>query len=165
MFSLSDFASALSNTAHRYVGGQGDCWIWHGYKVHGGYGAISLGDKQNKSYKQKMLHRISYCLFNDIDFDDIANFVIMHNCDTPSCFNPLHLRAGTLKDNVQDMVNKGRQCIGESQPSAKLTEGAVREIRNLLEQGLSSRKIARLYNVSQTLILYIKHKSIWKHVL
>lgn len=33
---------------------------------------------------------------------------VLHTCDNPSCCSPLHLRKGTLSDNMRDCASKGR---------------------------------------------------------
>lgn len=34
--------------------------------------------------------------------------VVRHSCDTPACYEITHLLGGTQKQNVQDMVDRGR---------------------------------------------------------
>lgn len=53
---------------------------------------------------------------------------------------------------------------GERNPSARLTEDNVREIRTLLESGVKVRIIASKFRVSITLIYSIKSKKLWKDV-
>lgn len=78
----------------------GKCWIWQGSCFLSGYGRFSIHQKVYRA------HHISYYLYNGTLPE---NFYICHKCDNPRCINPLHLWAGTPKDNVNDMIKKGRQ--------------------------------------------------------
>ena len=80
--------------------------------------------------------------------------IVMHTCDNPSCINPMHLIAGTIKENSLDMVKKGRAPNGNKGKS-KLTEGQVKEIKSLIPN-LSLQRIADKFKVSKKLILMIK---------
>ena len=82
---------------------------------------------------------------------------VMHTCDNPMCINPEHLKAGTPKDNSEDMVKKGRSARGTKNKGKghKLTEDQVREIRRLLKEGkISTRKMAKMFGLKT-------HKSIY----
>lgn len=81
------------------------CWEWTGFKFPKGYGQFSLtinGDRY--------AHRISYFLFKNVNPDKLA---VCHTCDNPSCVNPNHMFLGTLNDNNQDMIRKGRSKKGK----------------------------------------------------
>jgi hypothetical protein len=92
--------------------------------------------------------------------------VVMHTCDNPSCINPSHLIAGTIKKNSYDMVNKGRSPKGLNQYNGgtKLDEEKVREIKIKLFKGQSLMSLAKEYSVSKKLILLIKQEKRWKHI-
>lgn len=80
-----------------------NCWIWQGSLDAYGYGKISSGGRSHK--RDIRAHRLSY----EMRFGLIKDGnVICHTCDNPSCVNPNHLFEGTQKDNVRDMVRKGR---------------------------------------------------------
>jgi hypothetical protein len=80
----------------------GPCWVWRG-SVHGktGYGQLTVGGKYFSS------HRFSLSLTIDAGVIP-AGLNVCHHCDNKRCVNPGHLFIGTHKQNMQDMVAKGR---------------------------------------------------------
>ena len=75
------------------------CWEWQAATARHGYGATI--------YKGKLIpaHRLFYLLYKG----KIENgLYVCHSCDNPCCVNPEHLWLGTQKDNMKDMVKKGR---------------------------------------------------------
>jgi|688.fasta_scaffold575188_2 hypothetical protein len=81
-----------------------DCWEWTAALNNIGYGMFRWA-----SNKMRSAHRVSYELFNGPIPDGMA---VCHKCDNPKCVNPKHLWVGTLKQNAQDMVAKGRSGRG-----------------------------------------------------
>jgi hypothetical protein len=136
----------------------GSCWVWTGSKDKDGYGIqFTLNGQVWKP------HRLSYYLTTGVN---PQGQVVCHKCDNPACVNPAHLFLGSQYDNIQDMVNKGRHKFGrspgESNPSAKLTEQQVLEIRSLPGP---NRKIAAQYGVSKCTIDEIRSGRTWRHLL
>jgi len=50
-------------------------------------------------------HRVAWTVTNGLIPKKMN---VLHHCDVPSCCNPAHLFLGSQKDNVQDMMSKGR---------------------------------------------------------
>lgn len=132
-----------------------ECWNWLANKNRRGYGDF----RYLKGHISAP--RMAWILTKG----NIPNgMYVCHHCDNPSCCNPAHLFLGTPQNNVQDMVNKGRQRKGESQVNAKLTGKEVLEIRELAKNGQFQYEIAKLYGISQRLVWNIIHRKAWKHL-
>lgn len=99
------------------------CIDWSGARING-YGVIVIDGKN------RLIHRAIWELNNG---KIAAGMQICHHCDNPSCWNIDHLFIGTSKDNVADMMSKGRNAKGEKNGNARLTENQVIAIRKLLE--------------------------------
>ena len=79
----------------------GECWLWTGHIIVGGYGRLSVGHGI-----QEFAHRLSYMLH----YGNIPNgCFVCHRCDNPPCVRPDHLFIGTHTDNMRDMIAKGRK--------------------------------------------------------
>lgn len=133
-----------------------DCWIWQGRINEKGYGRLQVGSVQKYS------HRYAWELSNN---QEIPNGkIIMHLCDTPLCCNPNHLSIGTQTENIADMNAKKRHCKGTDKINAKLNEQSVKEIRELLSNGMSPPAIAEKFNVSRGAIHQVKKGITWRHI-
>ncbi len=97
----------------------------------------------------KHAHRLSYESFKG----EIAQgLFVCHTCDTPCCCNPDHLFAGTPRDNIRDMMAKGRR------PHTRLTWDDVAQIRASTS---THAKLAAAFKVSGGMISMIKSGQRW----
>ena len=131
------------------------CWIWLRGKIGTGYGLINYG------VRRVLAHRLAY----ELCVGKIpSGLEVMHDCDTPACINPAHLRLGTHRDNVKDAVSKGRHCHGESRPNSKVTVEQVKEIRALAKQGMLQREVGKLFGIERRHVGLIVERRTWKDV-
>lgn len=72
---------------------------------------------------------------------------------------PLGLLGIEKSRNIQS-----EQLKGELGPNAKLNERQVREIKQLIRDGLSTRKIAKLFGVGKSIIGDIGRGRCWSHI-
>jgi hypothetical protein len=139
------------------TGGPDGCWLWTAYRNPCGYGMFYMDRALRSS------HRVIYGL---VVAEVPPGMCVLHRCDNPACVRPGHLFLGTQTENVADREAKGRgrhrASAGEANGSAKLTWGAVGEIRRRYAAGgVSQQLLAREYGVSRSQISGIVAGVFW----
>lgn len=78
----------------------GTCWEWTGARSAYGYGQVGTGGALQYA------HRLAAFAY------DVPGSgpLVLHHCDNPPCFNPIHLYRGTHLDNTLDSVRRGRSA-------------------------------------------------------
>ncbi len=141
------------------------CWEWQKATKGFGYGQLTVGSRTDKTRKTETAHRLSYKVF--IGEIPLGKWVL-HKCDNPKCVNPDHLYIGDRKQNVKDMMDRGRlnHAVGERIHNSIITEEEVIEIRKEREEkGTSYRKLAKKYGFkNHGPVMRICKGESWKHV-
>lgn len=78
------------------------CWEWRGARNDLGYGTLTL---VRQGLDKARVHRLMYERYNGLIPEGL---IVRHKCDNPPCSNPDHLELGTMADNTQDMMERGR---------------------------------------------------------
>jgi hypothetical protein len=140
----------------------GDCWIFNGAHDPLGYGYVRRTAIASHMLKA---HRYSWMLLKGQIPEGLC---VLHRCDNPPCVNPEHLFLGTIQDNNQDKVQKGRSSritrnSGESHGARILSNVIVKEMRALHFSGVKQAVIAKQFNVSTKTVWYALRIG-WRHV-
>lgn len=162
----------LNRIKPKLVTTESGCMEWNGSHYRHGYGHIRVGNRLMQT------HRISYEAAHGAVLT-VSQFVC-HRCDNPKCSNPDHLFTGSQSNNMQDMMNKGRnggqykkgyshkigtQVKGEKVHLSKLTEAHVLAARKRYgEGGIGYKLLAREYNVSPSTMQCVLKRKTWKHI-
>jgi hypothetical protein len=126
--------------------GDNDCWEWQFTKTKAGYGTVNYKSERTTA------HRIAYKLTKG---EIPQGLIVMHSCDNRACCNPAHLSIATQKENIHDMIKKGRSgdCrnFGKNHGGSKVTEAIAKEIlKQYSETAISQQRLSEIYGISQT---------------
>lgn len=126
----------------------GPCLIWPGEVTRWGYGRVRYHGKK------WTVSRLAWTLARR---PIPAGMSVLHTCDNPRCYEPLHLFLGTNLLNQQDRAAKGRTTgRNGSQNSHGLSDVTVRAIQADLADGLGVTAIFQRHGTSRTTIRRIK---------
>lgn len=115
-----------------------NCWLWTGPLNWGGYGRLGI-TLPDGSHKRVKAHRLSYAISQG--YKDLSQVPprLLHSCDTPACVNPQHLRPGTQKENVEDMIQRGRRSLANRILTFEQAEKIREEIKTHTYRGLAKK--------------------------
>ena len=139
------------------------CWPWtraikidKRYESRSGYGMVQWNGSMNHAHRVALLLTAAP--------PDSAS-IAMHLCNNPPCCNPLHLKWGSPRENMEQMWAQGRgnppRLRGEQNPKAKLTLDQVAEIRARYPSETQA-VLAREFGVRQVAISRIVRGVTWR---
>lgn len=152
---------------------EGDCLIWIGELTNKGYGRIKLAPVLRRLYGVSYLtaHRAAWIVAHG-SIPEGMN--VLHRCDNRPCFKIEHLFLGTIQDNSDDMVAKGRHWMtvrpheirrGEAHGLAVLTDANVLVLREEYARGgVTVDALAKRLDVDRSTVWYAVSGKNWKHV-
>lgn len=136
------------------------CWEWTASKYHNGYG--QFGPYHGRTQRA---HRVSWELYRGPIPDGM---LVLHECDNKPCVRPTHLFLGIQKENIQDMIQKGRAYFpgpGSQNGQAKLTESEVLEIRDLYQSDQFNQvELGSRFGVAPNSVSRIVNRNSWTHI-
>ncbi len=133
--------------------GPDECWLWTAWKDKDGYGRMWLDGKKPQATR---------VIWASVNGPIPAGLFVLHKCDNPPCVNPAHLFLGTVQDNAEDMMSKGRQSKGEKNGRAKLTRQQAMDIRaNYALCRVTQAELGARYGIPQTQVSRIVRNESW----
>lgn len=146
--------SPEDNSRHfwsKVIKGEGDqCWGWNGPHFSTGYGMFNVNSIPITASRK---------MWMEVHGDIPKGMVICHKCDNRKCVNPNHLFIGTQRDNIADMVSKGRgKTRFNGHPAAKIIGEDFEKCKQLILSGENPRKIAADFGVHIASIYKIRKK-------
>lgn len=85
------------------VGDGAGCWLWTAGKDRAGYGRFGRSLSGGR-WRGELAHRVMWAVAHG----GWAPLFVCHNCNTPACVNPRHLREDTNAGNLGEAASLGR---------------------------------------------------------
>ena len=123
------------------------CLEWPWLCQAAGYGRICY---QGKS---KQVHRLAYQIATG---ESCEGLVVRHRCDNPKCFALEHLELGTMQNNMDDKVMRGRAGL--------LSNHEVAVMRNLAAYGIPVSTLSRRFSVAYAVARNVIVGATYTHV-
>lgn len=137
-------------------GGPEACWPWLGGMFDTGYGCVWFQGRAQKA------HRVAWQLAHGAAEPKER---VLHHCDNRPCCNPYgtdHLFLGTMRDNTEDMVAKGRH---NRDGRRHLREEQIPGIRERYAAGgVTLQQLGDEFGVTNICIQHVVKRKTWAHV-
>lgn len=126
-----------------------------------GYGQVYIAEDR----ASQPAHRVIYQAHNG---PIPKGMDICHTCDNRPCIEITHLFMGTRRDNVHDMMAKGRRVAnppkGVNNGISKMTEAKVLLLRKLVREGKTATSLGARFGISTVQAWNIATGRQWRHL-
>jgi hypothetical protein len=122
----------------------GDCLIAKVRPNNRGYAHVTVNKTGLKFSAHGLVYNLVYGELPE------GKTLIMHTCDRRNCVNPLHLKAGTAKENMQDMHNKGRHSRGRNTKTMRQEDRML----ELLLAGYTQTAVGEEMGITQSAVAH-----------
>lgn len=145
--------------------GTNECWEWTG-------AGANCGKGYGRFWFNGALIQATHISLAIAGIDIPDGKITCHHCDNPGCVNPDHIFIGTYQDNMDDMWEKGRNVMpdtesanyvrAEESPSAKLDWEKVNFAREAYKNGeVTTYDLADMFGVARSTIYAVLHNKSW----
>lgn len=128
----------------------------------GGSGYKQVLLVNDEGYKRIYVHRIVARMF--LGKPPKGKRYVMHKDDVRSNNRVTNLAWCSTRENVDDMLSKGRQARGSRSGKAVLTEDIVMQMVPLINAGFGCVEIGRRFGVNRMTVTGVMKGRTWTHV-
>jgi hypothetical protein len=153
------------------------CVYYSGAVQNQGYCNFYYRRESDGRIRYVTAHKFSAMISGKFTEQQINEYCVLHDCDQNydtddtsyrQCVNPDHLWSGTVKDNIQDCINKGRYkkppvMRGEDNANSTITEAQARFIIDN-HYVISQSKLAKIVGCCVSTVQQIHMNRSWKHL-
>jgi hypothetical protein len=126
-----------------------DCWIFTGPTKNGTHGCVKVGGRTGKVL---YTHRIAFEAFKGLLQ---PGELVMHQCNTPRCCNPYHLKNGNQSENMKYAYETG--AVGR-----RAYEPGISGVKGVVSGVVSGYQYWRALGTNHEMILHTK--DIWEAI-